>query len=735
MKAILKYTLLPLFLFQACSNEIKEEKFNIDWIYSDEGRMVGASYKTAWINDNTLYLMDMRKPKEERTLLKMNPSSSDEMIPVVNREKISTSILNAVGKTDTAMYLEWPSSFSSTGDHGIYIFEDDIYILDVPNEHYNRVTKTESEEKAARFSPDGKKISFVRENDIYIYDIRTQKEKRITFSGSETNLNGTVSWVYWEEIFGRQDLGYWWSDDSKAIAFLNTDESEVTKMHYVHWKPAESELITQRYPKAGTKNPVVKLGIIELNSPKLKWVDLEPFEYLCRVKWLPGNDRLSVQTMNRAQDKLDLFFVDRATGKNVKKILTETDSGWVNITDDLYFLDKSFIWQSERNGYAHLYQFSYEGKLINQITDGNWALRSSGGTFWMRQSVVNIDEKNNQIYYTAMKESSVERHLYRSSLDGKTMEKLSGPAGVHKIYFNEGGSYYLDVFSDRTAPTTLMLHNQNGSAVHTLIDDRPEILADYDLQTPELFAIPTRDNFMMPAQILKPKDFNPSKKYPVIFHVYGGPSAPTVFDRWQGQSLFFDNMLLDKGYLIVKFDHRASTAISKKLENHVLRAMSGPIEREDIVDGIKWLKAQSYTDPSRFGVWGWSGGGSFTLNMMTNTKEFQAGVSVAPVTDWHYYDTKWAEFGMKRPIDNPEGYESTSFIKTAKNLHGALLLVHGTYDDNVHPQNSWHFIDELVKENIQFEMMFYPMRKHGIADDEARIHLYTKMLSFWELNL
>jgi len=248
---------------------MKEEKFDIDWIYSDEGRTVGASYNTAWINDNTLYLMDKRKPKEERTLLKMNPNSSMKMVPVVNSEKISKSILSAVGRTDTSMYIEWPSSFSSTGNHGIYFFEEDIYMLDVPNESYRRITNTKSEEKAARFSPDGKKISFVRENDIYIYDIRTQKEKRITFSGSETNLNGTVSWVYWEEIFGRKDLGYWWSDDSKAIAFLNTDESEVTKMHYVHWKPAESELITQRYPKAGTKNPVVKLGIIELTSSKL----------------------------------------------------------------------------------------------------------------------------------------------------------------------------------------------------------------------------------------------------------------------------------------------------------------------------------------------------------------------------------------------------------------------------------------------------------------------------------
>ena len=735
MRYIPSYLFLLLVIFQSCTTDEPEQKFDIKWLYSDEGRSVGAVYKTAWIDENKLYLMDMRKPKEERTLLQMTPKNSSDITSIIDPKKISKSILNAVGRSDTMMYLEWPSSFSSNGEHGLYLFEDDIYLLDILNQNYRRITDTESEEKAARFSPDGKKISFVRDSDIYVYDLRTKREKRITFNGSETNLNGTLSWVYWEEIFGRQDIGYWWSDDSKALAFLNTDESQVTKMHYVHWKPAEPELITQRYPKAGTKNPEVKLGIIELENLKLKWVDLGPYEYLCRVKWLPGSERLSVQTMNRAQTELDLFFVDRSSGKNVKKILTESDTGWVNITDDLYFLDESFIWQSERNGFAHLYQFSYDGKLLSQITDGNWALRSSGGTFWMRQSVVSIDEENKKVYYTAMKESSIERHLYSSSFDGRSLEKISGPSGVHKIYFNEPGSMYLDVYSDSDSPPTLVIHDKQGSVLHTLVDERPEIISDYGLQTPELFTIPTSDGFMMPAQILKPKGFNPSKKYPVIFHVYGGPSAPTVFDRWQGNSLFFDNMLLQQGYLIVKFDHRASTAISKKLENHVLNAMSGPIERKDIVDGIKWLKSQPYTDPSRFGVWGWSGGGSFTLNMMTNTAEFKAGVSVAPVTDWHYYDTKWTEFAMKRPLDNPDGYEKTSFIKTAKNLHGSLLLVHGTYDDNVHPQNSWHFIDELVKENIQFDMMFYPMRKHGIADDEARIHLYTKMLNFWKLNL
>ena len=626
----------------------------------------------------------------------------------------------------------WPIAFNHNGTQALYIYKNDIFILNLEYSEFTRITKTETTEKSPRFSPDGSKLAFVRENDLYVIDLERNREKRMTFDGSETTLNGTVSWVYWEEIFGRQDIGYWWSDDSKALVFLQTDESLVTKMHYVDFKPAEPRLITQRYPKAGTDNPIVKLGVMEISNPRVKWVKLDPYEYICRVKWHPDNKRFTVQTMNRAQTELNLFFIDRRTGKSLGQVLTETDEGWVNINDDLYFLESGdFLWQSERDGYAHLYRFDNDGNLVNQVTKGSWALRSSGGPFWLRQSVVNIDEINRHVYFTALEKSSVERHLYRIQFNGRAMERITKDDGVHKIGFSPNGNYYFDTYSNITTLPTLALYDRNGVQLHVISKPRPELLEGLNIQTPELFTIPTMDGFLMPAQILKPRNFNSNKKYPLIFHIYGGPSAPTVYNRWQGTSLFFDNMLLERGYLVVRFDHRYATAISKKLENRLTLMVSGPTEIVDIVDGVRWLKSQTYVDSNRVGIWGWSGGGSFTLNSMTNTKEFKAGISVAPVTDWHYYDTKWAEFAMKQPQDNPDGYERTSFVKTAKNLHGRLLLVHGTYDDNVHPQNSWHFIDELIKENIMFDMMFYPMRKHGIADDPARIHLFNKMIEFW----
>ncbi len=727
-------SLLTLLLFIcACGDSADDNRITVEWIYSDTAKVIAAVHKYQWLEDNTAILFDTRLEKKERTFLKLDPQTQSELGPAVDREKALASLQEYLGKEDSTEYLEWPLSFDPYGNYAVYLYKKDIFLLDLAASEFRRLTQTETAEKAPRFSPDGSRLAFVRENDLYIYDLAANREKRLTSDGSDTILNGTVSWVYWEEIFGRRDIGYWWSEDSKALVFLQTDESAVTKMHYVDFKPAVPRLITQRYPKAGTDNPVVKVGLMEIDSPQIKWIKLEPYEYICRVKWHQDNQWFSVQTMNRAQTELNLFYIDRNTGKNLGKVLTETDTGWVNINDDLYFLESgNFLWQSERDGYAHLYQFNKNGSLVGQVTKGSWALRSSGGPFWLRQSVVNIDEEHSQVYFTSLEKSSIERHLYRIDLDGSGLQRITREEGVHKVSFSPDGKYYFDTYSNINTLPTLALYSRDGERLTVIAEPRPELLEELQLQTPELFTIPTTDGFLMPAQILKPKDFNPGKKYPLIFNIYGGPSAPTVFNRWQGLSLFFDNMLLNRGYLVVKFDHRSATAISKKLENRLLKMASGPREIVDIVDGIRWLKSQPYVDPNRVGIWGWSGGGSFTLNSMTNTREFKAGISVAPVTDWHYYDTKWAEFTMKRPQDNPEGYEKTSFVKTAKNLHGRLLLVHGTYDDNVHPQNSWHFIDELVKENIMFDMMFYPMRKHGIADDPAKIHLYNKMLEFWQ---
>ncbi|HEY9284838.1 MAG TPA: S9 family peptidase, partial [Pyrinomonadaceae bacterium] len=624
------------------------------------------------------------------------------------------------------------------GRRALYVFRGDLFLLDLAAARFTRLTKTDAEEQSPGFSPDGRRLAFVRAHDLYVVDLDTLAETRVTRDGSETTLNGSLSWVYWEEIFGRRDIGYWWSPDSRALAYLQTDESAVGLSHYVDFRPDSApRLITQRYPKAGTPNPRVRVGVAEVGRGETTWVSINdrPFEYVLRVKWLPDARRLSVQTLTRDQHESGLYFASRETGA-ATRVLTETDPGWVNIHDDLHFLadGRHFLWASERDGFYHLYRYTLDGRLVNQVTRGEWALASSGGgAFWVRQSVVGIDESQGWVYFTAMERSPVERHLYRIRLDGSGMTRLSAEPGVHGISMPPDARFYLDHFSDiRTLPS-LALHRADGARQLQLAAPRPELVARFDVQYPELLTIPAADGFPMPARLLKPKGFKPDRRYPVILHIYGGPSAPTVANSWQ-YGLLADQLLLAEGFVLLAVDNRAATAVSKRLENTIVGKGFEP-ETADLLDAVRWLKSQPWADASRVGVWGWSGGGTMTLSLMTRSKEFKAGISGAPVTDWRYYDTKWAEALAGLPDANPEAYARASLVKRAGDLHGRLLLVHGTYDDNVHPQNTQAFADALVQSGKLFEQMIYPMRKHGISDRPGALHLQRTMLDFWKRHL
>lgn len=731
MRPALKISILFILLSYSFLAAQKND-LTVEWIYSDASATLTAIPQTVWLEDNTLLVYDLRKPKEQRTFEIYNPATGQTSIAIDAKKAVAS--LNRIIGNRQIDFLTWPLVFDGHGKRALYIFESDIFLLDLKQNEFHRITQTDADEKCVGFSPNDKMISFVRDNDLFIYDIDSNKETRLTDTGSETMLNGTLSWVYWEEIFGRQDTGYWWSDDSKSIAFFQADESSVPISHFVDFKQAVPNVIEQRYPKAGMANPVVRLGIVDITSTKTTWADLgdHTYEYLVRVKWLPTSDRVSVQTLNRSQDELDLFFVDRETGESIH-ILKETDIGWVNVHDDLTYLDDGahFIWQSERDNYAHLYKFTMDGQLVNQITSGEWAVKSADNP---RKTIAAVDSKNDWIYFGSLEKSSIERHLYRIHSDGSGMQRLTHGDGTYSVSFSPNGKYFTAEFSNISTPPGFFLYNSDGTKIKDISKPNIELAQAMDFHYPELFEIPTKDGFLMPAEILKPKDFDPSKKYPVIMNIYGGPSAPTVRNVWS-RAHYVDQILSNRGYLVVRFDHRAAAGISKKYENLLLKKFISEVELADIVDGLTWLKAQPWADGDRFGMWGRSGGGSFTLHTMTRTTEIKAGIAIAAVTDWHFYDTRWAEFAMKTPQENPEGYENTSILRHAKNLHGRLLLVHGTYDDNVHPQNAWSFIDELVQANISFDMMFYPMRKHGISDRPARIHLTNKMLEFWEENL
>jgi len=735
-----KRPLVLLFLITvALPFSLAQEKRNVtvEWIYSDESQETFALPGYKWLDNSTALYYDVRKPKEERTFEILDPRTGKRTVLLEAAEALQ-DLQKYLGKDRAPKSLPWSESFTGEARHAAYSFGGDIYVLDTAASRFIRVTNTPEEEIGARFSPNGEMIAYVRDRNIYVHDLIRKTERPLTRDGSDTILNGELSFMYGEDVFNRDATELWWSPDSKALTYLQIDVTGVTEFVYYDFQPFNPRIIRQRYPLVGEKIETARVGIAELSSGKTTWVDGtgKPDEYVVHVDWLPGSRRLSVQTLNRDQDVLDVYFADRETGRT-SHILKETDSAWVNVGDDLYFLKdgKRFIWGSERSGFKHLYLYNTEGKLLNPITKGDWAVRAPFQTsYWNGRSVVAIDEKNQWLYFTGLEKSSLERHLYKIRLDGSGMQRLTRQDGFHSVTFSPDAQFYFDLYSTASTPPSLRLCGNEGALREPLAGPKSDVLSDFDLRSPEIFTVAAEDGFPLPAQILKPRDFNPQKKYPVVIYHYGGPSAPTVLNIWQGMNLF-NQVLLDKGYLLFSVDNRSATAISKTLENTISRQMIGPNELKDLLAGVKWLKSQPFVDPERVGIWGWSYGGCMTLLALTRSQEFKAGIAVAPVTDQRFHEPKWAEFSMKRPQDTLEDWEAVSLLKYAKDLHGRLMIAHGTYDDNVRIQNTWAFVDALVQAGKTFDMMIYPMRKHGIADRPARINLFNKMVEFWTRNL
>jgi len=704
-----------------------------EWLFG-AGSHVADVPRTLWLPDNTAILYDIRQPESQRTFEHLYPVTG-KSTSMLNMSAAVASLRSLAPGAAVDSALPWPVAFDSSGKLALYEFEGDIFLLDLPTATFTRVTQSSVEEADAEFSPDGQLISFVRDNDLYIYDIAHKAESRLTSDGSATTLNATLTWVYWEEIMGRHDTAYWWSPDSRSIAYLLTDVTNVPVSTFVDFAPVHPRVIHQVYPKPGDQNPRVRLGVVGVaSSPaSTRWIAVtgKPYEWLFGIKWLPDSTRVSFQTLDRPQTNLGLYFADASSGTSTR-ILTETDPYWVNVSDDLYFLKdgQHFLWASERTGYMHLYRYRMDGTLENAVTSGNWAIASAGGiAFWVRKAVVGFDD---WIYFTALKDSSIERQLYRVKPDGSGLQKVTAEPGTHSIYMSPSAKFYFDRYSNIRTMPSLKLHSSDGKLKLALAEPRPELLPP-GMGYPELLTIPASDGFPMPAQILKPRNFDPSRKYPVVLYIYGGPSAPTVSDSWQFATL--ENQLLaDSGFVAVSMDNRAATAISKKYEDTIGQA-PGVGETRDLLDGVQWLKSQPWADGHRFGVWGWSGGGMMTLNLMTKSKEFKAGIAGAPVTDWRYYDSKWTESLLKLPADHPALYDSTSLVKRAGDLSGHLMLMFGTYDDNVHPQSELAFMNELIKDGTLFELMVYPMRKHGFVDTPALIHREKVKLDFWRRNL
>ena len=712
----------------------------VDWIFDGGPSRVDAVPKTLWLSDGRLLVYDTLDADRAHPFRYIDPATGTD-VPACDGVKALGS-LAAIGGAGVPGVLPWPEGFDASGNRGVFLFGGDVYVLDFRLSRFTRLTERPGEESSVSLSPDGKWIAFVRANDIYVEPAGGGPERRLTRDGSGTTLNGRYSWVYWEEIFGHRDNAYWWSPDSRTIAFLQTDESMVSVMSFTDFEPYQPRILTQRYPKAGGKTPVVRVGFASPEGGDPVWTDIQrsSYEYIVGVDWLPGGGAVAVQTMNRAQDEVNLYLVRGADGR-ATRILKETDDAWVHIYHPLFLRTKGeFLWISDRSGYAEAYRYTLEGALLGHVTKGERPLLPYGArAIYEASPLLAVDEKGGWVYFTAAGESSVERQIFRVPIGGGTPERIPGEAGYHRPSFRGDGLYFVDTYSNAHTPPALTLHGTGGGSPRVIAAPRTGLIPGAAMRYPSFFRIPASDGFMLPAQLSTPAAFDSTRKYPLILYVYGGPGYPTVADEWNAngwaESIWYDQVLLGAGYLVATVDNRSSAWEGKVFEKSIRGQMYGDVELNDLVSAVRYLKRLPYVDSTRVGIWGWSGGGMCTLLGMTRSREFRAGIAVAPVTDWHYYDAKWTELEMKRPDDNPAGYAHTSLVARAGDLHGRLLLVHGTDDDNVHPQNSQAFMNALIREGILFDAMVYPMRKHTIDDAPARKHLFRTMLSFWQNNL
>jgi dipeptidyl-peptidase-4 len=614
------------------------------------------------------------------------------------------------------------------GTRGILLsIKNDLYIYNITSKTLTRLTSAAGDEEEATFSPDGKLVAFVRGHDLFTIDVASKAETRLTNDGSAKIFNGLFDWVYQEEVFGRGIFkAYWWSPDSKSIAYLRVDDTPVPEFTVVDHLPLHQKLEVTPYPKAGDPNPSATLYLADLASAKSMRVDgiTDPSATLIvDVAWRPDSNAVDFQVQDREQTWLDLNEVPRGGGA-VKRLLHETTKAWVNNNGSPFWVkDGSFFWLSEQNGWNHIYRVT-NGQM-RPITSGDWEVRKLFG----------VDEKNGWIYYSSIERSPIGADIWRVKLDGSKKQRLTERAGTHDATFNPSLTRFVDSWSDVTTPQQVFVSDATGKNAKLVIDanSRRE-LEQFDLAKPEFVNVKTRDGYVMEAMIIRPIGFDPSKKYPVYEHTYSGPHAPQVRNAWGGSTYLFHQMLVQRGIVVWICDNR--TASGKGIiSTWPAYKNFGELELRDLEDGLAWLGTQPGIDVSRALLNGWSFGGFMTSYALTHSTKWSAGIAGGSVTDFRDYDSIYTERYMLTPEHNKEGYERSAPQNAAKNLHGHLLLLHGAIDDNVHMQNTIQFAYELQKAGKQFEMMLYPKSRHSVSDPALNKQMHQLMLDFVMRNL
>src|ERR1700676_500929 len=665
---------------------------------------------------------------DSKVLAPAKEKHSDEELG--RRERQRTAALSGI--------LEY--SFAPSGRALLFPLGGNLYYCDLTKPAKDAVVEinhSNSFASDASVSPAGGYVAFVRDQNLHVYDIAKGQGKALTNDGGGPIKNGMAEFVAQEEM--DRSTGYWWAPDDRHIAFARVDETPVKVTERFEIAADNVATFPQRYPAAGGPNILVRLGVSDVHSGAVTWIDLGPETdiYLARVNWLPDGKTLAVQRENRDQRRLDLLFADIETGRS-RVVLTETSATWIDLHDEISFLEKSkeFIWASSRDGYRHLYLYNTTGHLLRQLTAGKWTIDD-----FRARAIKGIDEHRRWVYFTATASGPTERQLYRASLDTQDphkIERISQADGLHGITMSSDADFYVDNFTSSTQPPQVSLRAADGKLMAHLLENRldaqhPDAPYLAENSVPEFGTLRAADGQTLHYRLFKPLHFDRARRYPAIVDVYGGPGVQRVLNTWTGSS--FTQILTRAGYLVFQLDNRGSAFRGTAFQAPI-HGKLGDVEVADQLQGAHWLASQASVDPARIGVWGWSYGGYLTLMLMFKAPEvFRAGVAGAPVTDWTLYDTHYTERYLDRPQDNAAGYAASSVLPYAKDLKGKLLVMHGMADDNVLFLHSTKLFRKLQDLGKTFDVMVYPGAKHGVMRQNDGRHGYKMIKRFFEENL
>ncbi len=698
------------------------KKLSIEAIFAEPGPTGPAPSQFQWSPDGKLltYILAQEGDNEARDLWAFDPANGSKRI-LVSNEQLSALAPSTEQATQDERERERRRRYAVAAYHWspdskaiLFTSAGRLYLFELASNKARPLAAARSGVRDPKFSPDGRWVSFVLRHDLWIVPVEGGEERPLTSGATDTLLHGDLDWVYAEEFAIRS--GYAWSPDSQRIAFLELDESRVPSYPITDLISLEAGVDLQRYPKAGDPNPQARLGIAEIKHAGHRnahpvWVK-RTSDYLPRFSWVNAT-RLGVQLLNRAQTELQLVFADARDGVT-STVLVEKDPYWINISNDLQFLDdnKEFLWTSERSGYRHIELYGYDGQLKRTLTEGDWEV----------QEIEKADARNGWVYYTSNEANTLGTDLYRVRFDGSQKKRLSDGRGVHAVDINEQGTAYLDASSTLTSVPQWRVQALSGDPSFVLHQARS--LAEYGLVEPELQTLKTADGALVRVLLLKPQEMEPGQKYPLLIYVYGGPHTPTIRDSFDSRGRYlFHQYLVSKGYVVAQIDDRTSSILGHRHETAASRKY-GPTALGDYLTAVEHLKQLPFIDPDRIGIWGWSGGGFNTCFALTHSDAFRLGIAVAPVTDWRLYDSIYTERYMGLPAEEEEAYRETSALRTAKNLHGRLLLAHGTADDNVHLQNTVKMVQALIDAGKPYDLLLYPGKTHGIYGPTARVHLF-----------